>query len=222
MANKNKNKQPINKTKKQASKKQTTKDPREPSPKEILFFKIGMSIIGLAVIVIAIIFIVQFYMDKADENPFEDYVVVTVDELLLLTQYDEDLGTYGDPDTLKQDAYEEINGLFQDSDYFYVYFYHSTSIDDEIAAAIEDYTGSDQIPTMTLLDEEADESYKAFYFFDLDSTVNASISENTAFDHLNLDLEAENILLTFSHNDNEFSSTIDINEILSTITDLQS
>ena len=222
MAKKSKKKQPNQYTKKRVNQQPTKRDPKEPSPKEILFFKIGMSLIGLAVIVIAIIFIVQYYMEKAEEEPYQDYVVITVDELLLLTQYDEDLGTYGDPDTLKQDDYENINTLFQSNDYFYVYFYHSSNPDDEIVATIEDYTGVDQIPTMTLLEDEPDESYKAFYFFDLDDAVNASLFENTAFDHLGLDTEAENILLTFSHNDNKFSPTIDINKILSTITDLQS
>ena len=196
------------------------RDPREASPKEILFFKIGMSIIGLAVITIAIIFIVQYYVNREAEDPYQDYVVITVDELLLLTK-DFD-GTYGDPDTLRQDEYEHINTLYQSNENFYVFFYHSGTLNDEITAAIEDNTGANNIPTVALLEDEPDNSYRAIYFLDLDDATNASLFDNANLSHLGLDAEAENMLLTYEYDENAFDLTIDINEILQIISDLQS
>ncbi len=226
MANKKKKQNQINNKKQSKPQQQQPRDPREASPKEILFFKIGMSVIGLAVIIIAIIFIVQYYVDRAADDPFEDYVVISVTELVPLTKYYEDLGQYVDSDTLKQDGYEDINKLYQSNNYFYIYFYHSSMINDEIAAAVKDHTGAISstvggIPTMTLLEDNPDDDYRAVFFLDLDATINASIFENTSFTHLNLDSEAENMLLTFDVNANEFTLTIDINDILSTLTNLE-
>lgn len=213
--NKNNNKKkPI----KQAAKEQ--RNPREASPKEILFFKIGMSVIGLAVIIIAIIFIVQYYVDKTPEDPYQDYVVITVDELLLLTK-DFD-GTYGDPDALRQDGYENVNTLYQSNDNFYVFFYHSSEVNEEIVSAVKANTGADNIPTLALLEDEPDNQYQSLFFIDLDDATNASLFENAEFSHLELDAEAENMLLTFTYNENSFDLTIDINEILQTISNLQS
>ena len=207
------------------AKKKTTDQPRDPraaTPNEILFFKIGMSVIGLAVIVIAIVLIVQYYVNKEDENPLADYVVITTDELSLLAGYDEESDTYGNPNVLKGDGYEEINSLFQANEYFYVYFYHSSDPNDEIANAIIDYTGNDGIPTMTLLEEAPDDSYYAFFLIDLDATVNAGLFDNTQLAYLGLDSEAENILVEFdSYNGSEFTVTIDIDDILETIINLQ-
>lgn len=225
MANKKKKKPQVKNNTKKPIKNAVTqqRDPREASPKEILFFKIGMSVIGLAVIILAIIFIVQYYVNKEAEDPFTDYVQITVDELLLLTQYDEDLGQYGDPDTLKgNDKYADINALYQSNDYFYVYFYHSSVPNDEIVATVQDYTGVDNIPTLALLEDQPDDTYKAVFFFDLDHISNSSLFDNTDFDHLGLDSAAENMLLVFDYNSNEFTLTIDINEILSEFTNLQS
>ena len=222
MANKKKKATP--KAPQKTNKKTVTsqeRDPREASPKEILFFKIGMSVIGLAVIVVAIIFIVQYYMDKKDEDPYQDHVVITIDELLLLTK-DYGNGVYGDPDTLRNDAYEDVNKLYQSNENFYIFLYHSTNVNDEIAAAVEANTGEDNIPTLTLLEDAPDDAYRAVYFLNLDDPVNASIFENTAFDHLALDAEAENMMLTYVFNENEFELTIDINEILQIISNLQS
>ncbi len=205
------------------SKKKTTnqpRDPREATPNEILFFKIGMSVIGLAVIVIAIVFIVQYYVNKEADNPFEDYVMITVTELTPLTKYYEDTGNYVDSDTLKNDEFEIINSLYQANEYFYIYFYHSSIINDEIVGAIEDYTGDEGIPTMTLLEDAPDDTYDAFFLLDLDAATNAGLFDNSNFSHLGLDPEAENMLLTFSE-DQGFSLTIDIDNILSAIINLQ-
>ncbi len=215
--------QPKSKTKDKPNKqkRQQPRDPREASPNEILFFKIGMSVIGLAVIVIAIIFIVQYYMDRGAADPFEDYVVITVDELRPLTRYYEEIGQYVDSDTLRQEQYEDINSLYQSNDYFYIYFYHSSNINEEIAAAVEANAGEDGVPSLVDLEDSPDLDYRAVFFLDLDNTANASIFENSNFTHLELDAEAENMLLTFDVNASEFSLTIDINEILSTISNLQ-
>ncbi len=208
-------------TKKSVKQKQQPQEPREPSPKEILFFKIGISVIGLAVVIIAVIFIVQYYMNLEETDPYEEYMVITVDELVPLTKYYEQ-GTYVDADTLREDGYEDINKLYQNNDYFYIYFYHSTDPNDEIVSAVEANTGIDDIPTLELLEDQPDKDYRALFFLDLDDTANATLFENANFSHLNLDTEAANMLLTFDYNASEFSLTIDINEILATISDLQS
>jgi hypothetical protein len=222
MANKKKKATP--KAKEKTTKKPVVsqeRDPREASPKEILFFKIGMSVIGLAILIIAIIFIVRYYMDKKDEDPYQDYVVITVDEMLLLTK-DFGNGVYGDPDGLRNDAYEDINTLYQSNENFYIFLYHSSKVNDEITAAVKANTGADHIPTVDLLHDEPDNAYSALFFLDLDNPANASIFENTEFNHLALDAEAENMMLSYVLNENDFELTIDINDILQVISNLQS
>lgn len=175
-----------------------TNKKREPSKNEILFFRAGMFVIALTLVTVAIVFTIQYFMNQ-DEEPgvFDDYISITADELTYLMGYDENSGVYGDFTYFQgKDDYEDLFDLINQNNEIHIYFYSSSALNDEIVNLIK----------------ETDFEGKAFFLVDLDTE--ASKLANASYSHLNLDLEKENLLLTFNIELQTFEVEVRVSDIL--------
>ena len=178
-----------------------TNTKREPNKNEILFFRAGMSVIALTLITVAIIFTIQYFMNKEDEpGVFDDYISITAEDLKNLTGYDENSGVYGDFTYFAgKTEYEDLFDLINTNDKIYIYFYNSTDLNDDIVDAIKDKNLEG----------------KAFFLVDL--STEASKLSTADYEHLKLDLERNNLFVTFDVENQEFETEIRTVDILRVI-----
>lgn len=178
-----------------------TNTKREPTKNEILFFRAGMSVIAIALVTVVIIFLIQYFMDKEDEpGVFDDYISITAEDLKNLTGYDANSGVYGDFTYFAgKDEYEDLFDLINANDKIYIYFYNSTDLNDDIVDAIKDKNLEG----------------KAFFLVDL--STEASKLSTADYEHLNLDLERNNLFVTFDVENQEFETEIRTVDILRVI-----
>ncbi len=160
-------------------------DPKkEPSKNEILFFRIGLIVIALTVIIGAVIVLINYYMDKAEnEYPFDDYVHLTAENLEIFVKEDE-FGNFGQRDYyLGNDAYEDINDKILANDIMYVYFYRKSDLKQEV---VDEILALEDLETLT------------FFFIDMDEQTN--LFQLSGLGYLNLNQDAQQMLLTFDYN----------------------
>jgi len=158
-----------------------TNPKREPSKNEVMFFRVGMSVIALTLVVLAIVLVIQYFVKQDEETgPFDDYISINVNELLMLTQDNGDQ-TYGDFDFfVGKEEYEDLRDLIYGNDVMYVYFYRSSEMNEEIQTAILAIEGLEDM---------------TFLFVDMD--VETTLFETAGLEHLNLDDSRDNMLLMF-------------------------
>ena len=178
-----------------------TNTKREPTKNEILFFRAGMSVIAIALITVVIIFLIQYFMDKEDQpGVFDDYISITAEDLKNLTGYDANSGVYGDFTYFAgKTEYEDLFDLINTNDKIYIYFYNSTDLNDDIVDAIKDKNLEG----------------KAFFLVDL--STEASKLSTADYEHLKLDLERNNLFVTFDVENQEFETEIRTVDILRVI-----
>ncbi|MDX9692096.1 MAG: hypothetical protein RBT45_06535 [Acholeplasmataceae bacterium] len=155
----------------------------EPSKNEIMFFRIGIIIIGLTVIIGAVIVLIQYFMSTTEEElPFDDYIHITDENLAVFTKEDE-FGNYGDREYYKDvEGYEDINDKIVANDILYVYFYRGSDIQQDVVDAILALENLDEL---------------TFVFINMD--LNPNLFENTSLAFLNLNSDADHMLLTFDY-----------------------
>lgn len=160
-----------------------------------------MSVIAIALVTVVIIFLIQYFMDKEDEpGVFDDYISITAEDLKNLTGYDANSGVYGDFTYFAgKDEYEDLFDLINANDKIYIYFYNSTDLNDDIVDAIKDKNLEG----------------KAFFLVDL--STEASKLSTADYEHLNLDLERNNLFVTFDVENQEFETEIRTVDILRVI-----
>ena len=175
-----------------------TNPKREPSKNEVMFFRIGMSVIALTLVVLAIVLVIQYFVKQDEETgPFDDYISINANDLLVITQEDE-YGVFGDFSYFDgKEVYEDLRTVLYSNDFIYVYFYRSSEINEELETAILAIEGLSDM---------------AFLFVDLDTET--TLFETPGLDHLNLDDTRDNMLLIFDLNAQEFQLEIRVSDIL--------
>lgn len=177
---KQKAKQTVTQTKKPTV--NPVKGKREPSKSEIKFFRIGVAVIAIGLVVAAIVMIVNNYMTQEDVNPYEEFNHLQTEELVEVTKYVDET-TYGNLDYFTgKTEYEDLNAILIQYDVLYFYFYHSLDINEDIKVQIDS------------MDNLVD---SALIFIDLDASENASLLEDTNLTHLNLSVDANDMLLIY-------------------------
>ncbi|HBY65662.1 MAG TPA: hypothetical protein DEG42_04680 [Acholeplasmataceae bacterium] len=175
-----------------------TNPKREPSKNEVMFFRIGMSVIALTLVILAIVLVIQYFVKQDEETgPFDDYISINANDLLVITQEDE-YGVFGDFSYFDgKEVYEDLRTVLYSNDFIYVYFYRSSDINEELETAILAIEGLSDM---------------AFLFVDLDTET--TLFETPGLDHLNLDDTRDNMLLIFDVNAQEFQLEIRVSDIL--------
>ncbi|OHE40898.1 MAG: hypothetical protein A2102_02630 [Tenericutes bacterium GWF2_38_8] len=175
-----------------------TNPKREPSKNEVMFFRIGMSVIALTLVILAIVLVIQYFVKQDEETgPFDDYISINANDLLVITQEDE-YGVFGDFSYFDgKEVYEDLRTVLYSNDFIYVYFYRSSDINEELETAILAIEGLSDM---------------AFLFVDLDTET--TLFETPGLDHLNLDDTRDNMLLIFDLNAQEFQLEIRVSDIL--------
>jgi hypothetical protein len=175
-----------------------TNPKREPSKNEVMFFRIGMSVIALTLVVLAIVLVIQYFVKQDEETgPFDDYISINANDLLVITQEDE-YGVFGDFSYFDgKEVYEDLRTVLYSNDFIYVYFYRSSEINEELETAILAIEGLSDM---------------AFLFVDLDTET--TLFETPGLDHLNLDDTRDNMFLIFDVNAQEFQLEIRVSDIL--------
>lgn len=175
-----------------------TNPKREPSKNEVMFFRIGMSVIALTLVILAIVLVIQYFVKQDEETgPYDDYISITANDLLMITQQDA-TGVYGDFSYFDgKEVYADLRTVLYSNDFIYVYFYRSSEIDQEIETAILAIEGLEDM---------------AFLFVDLDSET--TLFETPGLAHLDLDDTRDNMLLIFDLNAQEFQLEIRVSDIL--------
>ncbi len=159
-----------------------TNPKREPSKNEVRFFKIGVWLMALTLVVLAAVLLVQYFTAEAEVGPFDDNIHIDQTELQIITKDNGD-GTFGEFSLFPvNEDNKDLRDALNENDVIYIYFYSSSSIDEEIKTVIESLSNIDNIPIL---------------FIDLDLAVNETLFENVELAHLNLDADAENMLLVF-------------------------
>ncbi len=180
-----------------------TNPKRESTKNEILFFRLGMSIIALTLITVAIIFTIRYFMNEDEEVViYEDLIHISTNDLKYLT-FDDGSGVYGDFAYFnglsdKEDLAEVINT----NNLIYVYFYRSSTINEEIQTLIE------------ALDVEG----KAFLLLDLD--LNTDVFDLTQKGDFILDSTKDNMLLIFDVEAQTFQLEVRVVDIVREINKL--
>jgi len=179
------------------------KDKRNLSKNEILFFRVGVTIVAIGLVVAAIVMIVNYYMEKEDVGPYDEYQHFITEELVAMTQKINDT-TYGDLDYfVGKSDYDEFRVILNDNDVFYFYFYDGNNINEEIQTTIE---GLENISDLPLI------------FVDLSEPYNTELLTNTSLTHLNLDAEADDMLLIYDMQpdsvDGFFELETDVDDII--------
>jgi len=175
-----------------------TNPKREPSKNEVMFFRIGMSVIALTLVILAIVLVIQYFVKQDEETgPFDDYISINANDLLVITQEDE-YGVFGDFSYFDgKEVYEDLRTVLYSNDFIYVYFYRSSEINEELETAILAIEGLSDM---------------AFLFVDLDTET--TLFETPGLDHLNLDDTRDNMFLIFDVNAQEFQLEIRVSDIL--------
>jgi len=175
-----------------------TNPKREPSKNEVMFFRIGMSVIALTLVILAIVLVIQYFVKQDEETgPFDDYISINANDLLVITQEDE-YGVFGDFSYFDgKEVYEDLRTVLYSNDFIYVYFYRSSDINEELETAILAIEGLSDM---------------AFLFVDLDTET--TLFETPGLEHLNLDDTRDNMLLIFDLNAQEFQLEIRVSDIL--------
>jgi hypothetical protein len=175
-----------------------TNPKREPSKNEVMFFRIGMSVIALTLVVLAIVLVIQYFVKQDEETgPYDDYISINTNDLLVITQEDE-YGVFGDFSYFDgKEVYDDLRRVLYSNDFIYVYFYRSSAIDEELETAILAIQGLEDM---------------AFLFVDLD--IETTLFETPGLDHLNLDDTRDNMFLIFDLNAQEFQLEIRVSDIL--------
>ncbi len=175
-----------------------TNPKREPSKNEVMFFRIGMSVIALTLVVLAIVLVIQYFVKQDEETgPYDDYISINTNDLLVITQEDE-YGVFGDFSYFDgKEVYDDLRRVLYSNDFIYVYFYRSSAIDEELETAILAIQGLEDM---------------AFLFVDLDTET--TLFETPGLDHLNLDDTRDNMFLIFDLNAQEFQLEIRVSDIL--------
>ena len=175
-----------------------TNPKREPSKNEVMFFRIGMSVIALTLVILAIVLVIQYFVKQDEETgPFDDYISINANDLLVITQEDE-YGVFGDFSYFDgKEVYEDLRTVLYSNDFIYVYFYRSSDINEELETAILAIEGLSDM---------------AFLFVDLDTET--TLFETPGLDHLNLDDTRDNMFLIFDLNAQEFQLEIRVSDIL--------
>jgi hypothetical protein len=175
-----------------------TNPKREPSKNEVMFFRIGMSVIALTLVVLAIVLVIQYFVKQDEETgPFDDYISINTNDLLVITQEDE-YGVFGDFSYFDgKEVYDDLRTVLYSNDFIYVYFYRSSDINEELETAILAIQGLEDM---------------AFLFVDLDTET--TLFETPGLDHLNLDDTRDNMFLIFDLNAQEFQLEVRVSDIL--------
>lgn len=179
------------------------KDKRNLTKNEIAFFRIGITIVGIGLVVAAIIMIVNYYMEKEDVGPYDEYQHFITEELVAMTQKINDT-TYGDLDYfVGKSDYDEFRVILDENDVFYFYFYDSNHINEDIQAEIESLENISELPLV---------------FVDLSEPYNTELLTNTSLSHLNLDANADDMLLIYDMQpdsvDGFFELETDVDDII--------
>ena len=179
------------------------KDKRNLTKNEIAFFRIGITIVGIGLVVAAIIMIVNYYMEKEDVGPYDEYQHFITEELVAMTQKINDT-TYGDLDYfLGKSDYDTFRVILDENDVFYFYFYDSNNINEEIQAEIESLENISELPLI---------------FVDLSEPYNTELLTNASLSHLNLDANADDMLLIYDMQpesvDGFFELETDVDDII--------
>jgi len=126
--------------------------------------------------------IVNNYMTQEDVDPYADYNQLQTEELVAITKYVNDT-TYGDLDYfIGKSQYEDLRVILNQYDVFYFYFYHSSTLNEEIQAEI---------------DKLEDVLDSPLLFIDLDASENIILLEDTNLAHLNLSADDNDMLLVY-------------------------
>jgi len=223
MAKKKKATYTKSKEKQVTTKKSSVLQEQKPASKgEILFFRIGMLIVSLVVVGVIAIFAINYFTNDDDEdtNPYEDYITISQTSLDIIV-VDNGNNTFGTRDDFQgYEEYEDLLRLLNSNEIIYFYFYHSSDINEDIEEALAAQTDVNGIPTYTLLDENEDEDYLAFFFIDLDSSLNAELFTDDVISHLELDEDADQMLVTFDSENEDaefFTMESDVDEIIEII-----
>ncbi|AUD62119.1 hypothetical protein BK010_00320 [Tenericutes bacterium MO-XQ] len=179
------------------------KDKRSLSKNEILFFRVGVTIVALGLVVAAIVMIVNYYMGQEEVGPYDDYQHFITEEIVAMTQKINDT-TYGDLDYfVGKSDYDEFRVILNDNDVFYFYFYDGNNINEEIQTTIEGLENISELPLI---------------FVDLSEPYNTELLTNTSLTHLNLDAEADDMLLIYDMQpdsvDGFFELETDVDDII--------
>lgn len=179
------------------------KDKRNLTKNEILFFRVGVTVVAIGLVVAAIVMIVNYYMAREDVGPYDEYQHFITEELVAMTQKNND-NTYGDIDYfVGKSDYDEFREVLANNDVFYFYFYDSKNINEDIQAEIDSLENISSLPLI---------------FVDLSEPYNTELLTNTSLSHLNLDAEADDMLLIYDfypeNADEAFELETDIDDII--------
>ena len=179
------------------------KDRRNLSKNEILFFRVGVTIVAIGLVVAAITMIVNYYMGQEEVGPYDEYQHFITEEIVAMTQKINDT-TYGDLDYfVGKSDYDEFRVILNDNDVFYFYFYDGNNINEEIQTTIEGLENISELPLI---------------FVDLSEPYNTELLTNTSLTHLNLDAEADDMLLIYDMQpdsvDGFFELETDVDDII--------
>jgi hypothetical protein len=179
------------------------KDKRNLSKNEILFFRVGVTIVAIGLVVAAITMIVNYYMGQEEVGPYDEYQHFITEEIVAMTQKINDT-TYGDLDYfVGKSDYDEFRVILNDNDVFYFYFYDGNNINEEIQTTIEGLENISELPLI---------------FVDLSEPYNTELLTNTSLTHLNLDAEADDMLLIYDMQpdsvDGFFELETDVDDII--------
>jgi hypothetical protein len=179
------------------------KDKRTLTKNEVLFFRVGVTVVAIGLVVAAIVMIVNYYMGREEVGPYDEYQHFVTEELVAMTQKINDT-TYGDLDYfVGKSKYDEFRVVLNDNDVFYFYFYDGNNINEEIQAEIESLENISDLPLI---------------FVDLSDVLNAELLTNASLSHLNLDAEADDMLLIYDMQpesvDGFFELETDVDDII--------
>ena len=179
------------------------KDKRTLTKNEVLFFRVGVTVVAIGLVVAAIVMIVNYYMGREEVGPYDDYQHFVTEELVAMTQKINDT-TYGDLDYfVGKSKYDDFRVVLNDNDVFYFYFYDGNNINEEIQAEIESLENISDLPLI---------------FVDLSDVLNAELLTNASLSHLNLDAEADDMLLIYDMQpesvDGFFELETDVDDII--------
>jgi hypothetical protein len=179
------------------------KDKRKLTKNEVLFFRVGVTVVAIGLVVAAIVMIVNYYMGQEDVGPYDDYQHFITEELVAMTQKVNDT-TYGDLDYfVGKSDYDDFRTILNENDVFYFYFYDGNNINEDIQAEIESLENISELPLI---------------FVDLSEPYNTELLTNTSLAHLNLDAEADDMLLIYDMQpesvDGFFELETDVNDII--------
>ncbi len=182
---------------------------RELTKNEIVFFRIGVSVIALGLVVAAIVMIVNYYMNDVEVSPYEDYQHFDTEELVAMTKKIDNT-TYGTHEYfLGKSEFEDFRVILNDNELFYFYFYDGSNINEDIRTEIETLEQIEQLPLI---------------FIDLNSPWNIELFENADLNHLNLDSNADNMLLIYDMqpetSDEFFKLETDVDDIIAELGNL--